>query len=44
MLGLSNQIRLLIVVHCVREEDIIRIISARPATRTEPEFYSGPEV
>ena len=44
MLGLSNQIRLLIVVHCVREEDIIRIISARPATRSEQEFYRGPEV
>ena len=44
MLGLSNQVRLLIVVHCVREEDVIRIISARPATRTEQEFYIGPEV
>jgi uncharacterized DUF497 family protein len=44
MLGLSNRIRLLIVVHCVREKDIIRIISARPATRTEQKFYRGPEV
>lgn len=42
MLGISNQSRVLTVVHCVREEDTIRIISARRATRTERSHYQGP--
>ena len=40
LLGLSSAIRLLVVVHCFREEDdVIRIISARKATRTESQQY-----
>jgi len=42
MLGISNQSRLLTVVHCVRDGDTIRIISARRATRTERSHYQGP--
>ncbi len=42
ILGLSNSARLLIVCHCYRESDqIIRIISARKATRTESKQYRG---
>ena len=45
MLGLSNQLRILMVVHCYRESDeVIRIISARAATRTEKSHYKGPGV
>jgi uncharacterized DUF497 family protein len=36
--GLSNQDRLLVVSH-TEERDIIRIISARPATRQERRIY-----
>lgn len=40
LLGLSNSLRLLVVAHCYREEeDVIRIISARAATREEQDFY-----
>ena len=43
MLGLSNVARILTVVHCFRESDqVIRIISARKATRREAAFYKGP--
>ena len=35
MLGLSSQLRLLVVCHCIRENDTIRIISARKATNSE---------
>jgi len=42
MLGLSNRLRLLLVCHCYREdEDTIRIISARRATRREGRFYAA---
>ena len=42
LLGRSNQIRLLIVCHCYRESDsVIRIISARKATKREQQVYSG---
>jgi uncharacterized DUF497 family protein len=38
---LSIQLRLLVVVHCYREaDDVIRIISARKADRTERAQYS----
>ena len=41
LLGLSVQLRLLVVVHCHREEDdVIRIISARKADRSERKQYS----
>ncbi|HEX3035273.1 MAG TPA: BrnT family toxin [Thermodesulfobacteriota bacterium] len=39
-LGMSNKMRMLIIVHTYRESDeIIRIISARKATRNEAKFY-----
>jgi hypothetical protein len=40
LLGLSNKLRLLIVVHTYKERDeIISIISARKATKTESKYY-----
>lgn len=40
ILGLSNQAKLLVVCHCYRASDtIIRIISARKATKTESNQY-----
>ena len=40
LLGLSSVPRLLVVCHCYREnDDLIRIISARKATRSEREAY-----
>lgn len=40
LLGRSSRMRLLLIVHCFREEDsIIRIISARKATKTECKEY-----
>jgi len=42
MLGLSNKLRLLLVVHCYRESNSkIRIISARKATKNEIKEYPG---
>ena len=41
MLGMSSSQRLLLVCHCVRNNDIIRIISARQATKTESKLYTG---
>jgi uncharacterized protein len=40
LLGLSAAMRVLVVVHCYRAGDeVIRIISARRATRQERDFY-----
>lgn len=39
LLGMSNVGNLLIVCHCERGENVIRIISARKATRTEAKYY-----
>ena len=40
ILGISNKLKLLIVVHTYRENDeIIRIISARKATKSESKYY-----
>jgi len=40
LLGLSSRLRLLLVCHCYRESDsIIRIISARKATKNESRLY-----
>ena len=40
LLGLSGALRLLLVCHCYRSEgEVIRIISARKATRAEAKFY-----
>lgn len=42
MLGLSSFLRLLIVVHCERDDgNTIRLISARKATKSEAKFYTG---
>lgn len=42
MLGLSQEQRILIVCHCERDSgNIIRIISARKATKHERKFYEG---
>ena len=40
LIGLSSAARPLVVVHCYKESDsVIRIISARKATRKESKFY-----
>jgi uncharacterized DUF497 family protein len=40
ILGMSTRARLLIVCHCYRASDtVIRIISARKATKTESMYY-----
>ncbi len=40
ILGYSLKARLLVVCHCYREQDeVIRIISARKATKTEEQEY-----
>ena len=42
MLGMSADTRLLLVCHCEREAgSVIRIISARKATKREQRFYGG---
>ena len=42
LLGLSSNLRLLVVCHCYKEdENIIRIISARKAEKTEKKIYEG---
>ena len=42
LLGMSARARLVIVCHCYRESDsVVRIISARKATRREKQFYRG---
>ena len=42
MLGMSSALRILVVCHCYRENDEqIRIISARKATRNETATYNG---
>lgn len=39
LLGLSSALRSLVVCHCYRHSDVIRIISARKANRTEWKRY-----
>jgi uncharacterized DUF497 family protein len=39
LLGLSSFMRLLVVCHCVRQGDTIRLINARKATRREQRQY-----
>ena len=42
LLGMSTTARLLLVCHCERESgSVIRIISARNATKRERTFYKG---
>ena len=41
-IGLSESLKLLTVCHCYREEDtVVRIISARKATKEEEKLYGG---
>lgn len=39
ILGLSAKTRLLVVCHCCRDNEILRIISARKATKLESKTY-----
>lgn len=39
LLGTSYKVRVLIVVHCERRNDVLRIISSRRATRKEAAQY-----
>jgi uncharacterized DUF497 family protein len=40
LLGMSAGLKMLVVCHCYREsEEVIRIISARKATKQEASFY-----
>ena len=42
LLGRSIHTRILMVSHCYREcDEVIRIISARKATKSETKFYRG---
>lgn len=42
ILGLSQRANLLLVCHCYRENDtVIRLISARKATKKESTYYRG---
>jgi uncharacterized DUF497 family protein len=43
LIGFSGSHRLLTVCHCYRQEndEVIRIISARIATKSEKKFYGG---
>ena len=44
LLGMSRYSKLLIVCHCERDDgNVIRIISARKATKRESVFYRGSE-
>ena len=41
LLGHASTLRFLVVVHCYRQQDeVIRIISARKATRHEQKYYT----
>ena len=41
IIGLSNKLRILVVVHTYKENDeVIRIISARKATKSETKYYN----
>ena len=42
LLGMSNELKMLIVCHCYRDNDeVIRIISARKANKHEVKQYGG---
>jgi len=42
ILGMSNVLNILVVVHCYKDNDsIIRLISARKATKNEKKQYMG---
>jgi len=39
LLGLSASLRLVVVIHAIRRQDVIRIVSARKANRLETTEY-----
>ena len=41
LMGTSIESRILVVCHCIRDEDTIRIISARKADKQERKIYEG---
>ena len=42
ILGVSNKSRILMVCHCEKQSgEVLRIISARKATKNERKFYQG---
>jgi hypothetical protein len=44
IIGMSKKLKMLMVCHCYRDEDngeVIRLISARTATKQEQELYSN---
>ena len=42
LLGVSSNLRLIVVCHCVREpDDVIRLISARKASKPERDQYQA---
>ncbi|VAW89545.1 hypothetical protein MNBD_GAMMA18-488 [hydrothermal vent metagenome] len=42
LLGLCSQLRVLVVCHCYRNEDLsVRVISARKANKSEAKQYEG---
>ncbi len=43
IIGVSAKEKICIVSHCYREEDVIRIISAREATTKEKQIYTENE-
>ncbi len=43
LLGIDKVSKLLVVCHCIRENNTIRIISARKATKTETNQYNSKE-
>ena len=40
-IGIDEKCRILYVVHIEQESEVIRLISARPATQNECEFYDS---
>jgi len=40
LIGLSNKARLITVVYTLRNNEVIRLISARKATKKEAEYYA----
>ena len=41
LMGMSSQARILTICHCERSSDVIRIISARKADKSERKQYEG---
>jgi len=41
LMGMSAQLRILVICHCERGSNLIRIISARKANKSERDQYEG---